>query len=152
MTNKKFESFPVIGISVRTNNHNQNTSKDIEQLWATFMNEGIINKIPHKLDNTIYAIYTDYESDYTQDYTLIIGCKVEHLDTIPEGMTSTTVQKGNYSQFTAKGDVTKGAIYEEWLKIWQSDLNRSYTTDFEVYGMKAQNPQNAEVDIFIALE
>jgi predicted transcriptional regulator YdeE len=32
------------------------------------------------------------------------------------------------------------------------DLDRSYTADFEIYGEKAQNPENAEVDIFIAVK
>ena len=32
------------------------------------------------------------------------------------------------------------------------DLDRSYTADFEIYDEKAQNPENAEVDIFIAVK
>jgi len=32
------------------------------------------------------------------------------------------------------------------------DLGRIFTADFEVYGEKAQNPSDAEVDIFIAVQ
>ena len=39
-----------------------------------------------------------------------------------------------------------------WIKIWNSDLNRIFTSDFEIYGEKAHNPENAEVDIFIAMK
>ena len=38
------------------------------------------------------------------------------------------------------------------MKIWNSDLDRSFTSDFEIYGEKAQNPETAEVDIFIAIK
>ena len=31
-------------------------------------------------------------------------------------------------------------------------MKRDYTADFEVYGEKAQNPENAEVDIFVAVK
>lgn len=63
-----------------------------------------------------------------------------------------TIQAGNYEKFTAKGDLTKGAVYEKWTKIWNTDLDRLYTADFEVYGEKAQNPVDAEVDILIAIK
>ncbi len=32
------------------------------------------------------------------------------------------------------------------------DMDRAFTADFEVYGEKAQNPSDAEVDIFIAVK
>ncbi|MFT4644864.1 MAG: putative transcriptional regulator YdeE [Planctomycetota bacterium] len=32
------------------------------------------------------------------------------------------------------------------------DLDRTYTADFEIYGEKVQNPQDAEVDIMIAVK
>jgi predicted transcriptional regulator YdeE len=37
------------------------------------------------------------------------------------------------------------------MKIWQSNLDRTYTTDFEVYDERAQNPANVVVDIFIGV-
>ena len=144
--------FKVIGISVRTTNENGQSAKDIGELWNKFMSEGIIDKIPNKVDNTIYSIYTEYESDHTKPYTTILGCKVSSTDTIPNGMTAKTFKGGNYTKFVVKGNLTKGAVYKEWLKIWNTDLEREYTADFEVYGEKAQNPNDAEVEIFIAVK
>lgn len=152
MEKVKIEAFKVIGISVRTTNENGQSAKDIGELWNKFMSEEILNKIPNKVDNTIYSIYTDYESDHSKPYTTILGCKVENLDTIPEGMTAKTFNTGNYTKFVLKGDLTKGAVFAEWSKIWEMDLQRTYTADFEVYGEKAQNPTNAEVDIFVAIK
>ncbi|MTI31998.1 GyrI-like domain-containing protein [Xanthovirga aplysinae] len=150
MEHVKIEPFKIIGISVRTSNQNEQAEKDIGKLWEKFMTEEIINKIPNKTDKTIYSIYTDYEGDYTQPYSTLIGCKVENLDMIPKGMIGKAFDGGNYVKFSPKGDLTKGLIINEWSKIWKLDIDRVYSADFEVYGEKAQNPVNAEVDIFVA--
>ncbi|PIE50950.1 MAG: AraC family transcriptional regulator [Flavobacteriales bacterium] len=152
MDKTNIEAFAVIGIAVRTTNENGQSAKDIETLWNKLMSEGILDKIPNKIDNTIYAIYTEYEGDYTQPYTTILGCKVENTAIIPNGMVAKTIEGGNYTKFIAKGDLTKGAVYEEWSKIWNADLDRLYTTDFEIYGEKAQNPTDAEVEILVAVK
>lgn len=151
MMKTTLESFEIIGISIRTTNEKNQSSQDIPALWDTFMSQGIFHNIPNKIDDTIYALYTDYESDHTEGYTTVLGCKVKNLETIPEGMVGKSIQGGTYSKFMAKGDVTKGLIYEQWVKIWKTNLNRKYTTDFETYGVKAQNPADAEVDIFVAV-
>ncbi|KAB1231484.1 GyrI-like domain-containing protein [Chryseobacterium viscerum] len=152
MNNVKIEPFKVIGISVRTTNENEQAAQDIPVLWGKMMNENIINSIPNKIDNTIYSIYTDYEKDHTKPYTTVLGCKVENLDHIPEGMVGYSFDGGNYVKFTTKGDLSKGLIINEWLKIWEMDLGRVFTADFEVYGEKAQDPSDAEVDILIAVK
>lgn len=151
MTTKKIEDFHVIGISVRTKNENQETTRDIAKLWNDFMSRKIMNKIPNKIEDTLYAIYTDYESDHSGEYTIVVGCKVSSLEVIPLGMVGTTVKTGDYAKFMAKGDVTKAAIPDAWEKIWKTDLNRVYASDFEVYDDRAMDPTNAEVDIFIGV-
>lgn len=152
MNNVKVEPFKVIGISVRTTNENEQAAKDIPVLWEKMINEDILNSIPNKIDNTIYSIYTDYEKDHTKPYTTVLGCKVENLDNIPEGMVGYSFDGGDYVKFTPKGDLSKGLVINEWLKIWEMDLGRIFTTDFEIYGEKAQNPSDAEVDILIAVK
>ncbi|MGE8513433.1 MAG: GyrI-like domain-containing protein [Chryseobacterium culicis] len=152
MNNVKVEPFKVIGISVRTTNENGQAGKDIPVLWEKMISEDILNAIPNKIDHTIYSIYTDYEKDHTRPYTTVLGCKVENLDTIPEGMVGYSSEGGAYVKFTAKGDLSKDLVINEWLKIWQMDLGRIFTADFEIYGEKAQNPSDAEVDILIAVK
>ncbi len=152
MQNVTIEAFNIIGLSVRTTNKNGQAAKDIPDLWHQFISRNMIDKIPNKIDHTLYALYTAYEGDHTQPYTTIIGCKVKHLKTIPNGLVGQLYSGGNYMKITTKGDLTKGLIINEWTKIWNTNLNRAYTTDFEVYGEKAQNPNNAEVDILIALK
>ncbi len=142
----------VAGIAVRTTNSNGKAMKDIPQLWNTFMVNDIKSKIPSKVDETIYALYTDYEGDHTQPYTIVIGYAVQSSANIPEDLTVKSVPANKYVKFTAKGDLTKMAVYECWEKIWKTDLKRTFTTDIEVYGEKATNPTDGEAEIWIAIE
>lgn len=149
----KIEAFQIIGISVRTSNAEGQALQDITALWQKFMDEGILDKIPNKINSDIYAIYTEYEGDHNLPYTTILGCKVNSVDDVPEGMVAHQVETGNFKEFVAKGDLEQGVVYKEWTKIWglEAELNRTYTSDFEIYGAKSQNPKDAEVDIFIAV-
>lgn len=152
MVTQTINSCCIIGIAVQTTNENGHSAIDIPLLWQKFMAEGIMEKIPGKIDNTVYCIYTSYEKDHTKPYLTILGCKVESLAEIPEGMTGKIIETGNYIKYTAKGNLQQGIIFNEWVKIWNSGIDRSYTADFEIYGKKALNPENAEVDIFIAVK
>ena len=149
MYNQKFN---VIGISIRTTNENGQSAKDIPALWNTFITAAIIEKIPNKISQDIICIYTDYEKDHTKPYTTILGCAVDHLESVPEGMTGITIENSKYEKFTPKGNLSEGIVYNEWLKIWESNLERTFASDFEVYGEKAQNPEDAAVDIYIAIK
>jgi predicted transcriptional regulator YdeE len=145
------EEFFIIGLSIRTTNENEQSATDIPALWNKFMSENTIENIPNKIDSSIYAVYTEYEKDYTKPYTTILGCKVSSLENIPTGMIGKTIAKETYKQFTAKGKLADGIVIQKWIEIWNTDLKRKYTADFEIYGEKASNPENAEVPIFIAL-
>lgn len=146
------QKFNVIGISVRTTNENGQSGRDIPALWSQFMSEEIQSKIPNKVSEDLFCIYTDYEKDHTKPYTTILGCKVESLDVVPENMIGKTIESANYKELIAKGNLYEGIVFNKWLEIWNSDLDRSFTADFEVYGEKTQNPEKAEVAIYIALQ
>jgi predicted transcriptional regulator YdeE len=149
---ERIEQFSVIGISVKTTNENGQAMQDIPKLWNSFLTESIAEKIPNKADNTVYCIYTDYEGAHTKPYTTILGCKVLNLDNIPDGLIGKTFDTATYSKHTAKGNILQGLIFDEWTKIWNANLDRAFTADFEVYGDKAQNPENAEVDIYVSVK
>lgn len=151
MVTTEMSPFYVVGVSVRTSNQEGRAAKDIPALWARFMEENVLANIPNKIDDTIYAIYTNYEGDHMLPYDTVIGCKVSTLDHIPEGMVSLTIKGGTYAQFEAKGDLEQGAVINTWFSIWQTPLNRTYATDFEVYGEKAMDKKNAEIPIFVGV-
>ena len=148
---KKINAFAVIGIAMRTTNENGQSSQDIPALWNKFMTENILSKIPNRVDDTIYCVYTRYEKDHTKPYTTLLGCKVKDLTVIPEGLEGISIDAGNYEVFVAKGNLMEGVIFQEWMKIWNVTLQRMYTADFEVYGEKAKDPSNVEVEIFVAV-
>ena len=56
------DNFKIIGISTVTTNESM---VDIENLWGKFWGENTADKIPNKVGDEFYAVYTDYESDYT---------------------------------------------------------------------------------------
>jgi predicted transcriptional regulator YdeE len=149
----KIQSFQIIGISVRTTNENGQAAQDIPALWYKFISENIIDQIPNKVDNTLYCVYTNYEKDHTKPYTTILGCKVSSIAEIPENMMALTIKEANYAKYIAKGDLNKGAVFNKWAEIWTDvSIDRAFTADFEVYNEKAKDPNNAEVDIFIAVK
>lgn len=150
---QKLADFKVIGISLESTNNGGKSIVDMGKLWGKFYSDGISNIIPNKVSNEIYSIYTDYESDYTGKYTAIIGYKVKSLDEIPDGLVGREFNGGKYTKLIAKGELPD-AIVGIWEKVWKEDkeLKRRYTADFEVYGERAQNGADSEVEVFIATE
>ena len=145
--------FKIIGITVETTNEGGQSVEDMGKLWGQFYSDGISDKIPNKVSEEVYSIYTDYESDYTGKIRAIIGQKVKSLDEIPDGLIGREFKGGKYIKLVAKGEMPD-AIVNVWKKVWKEDevLKRRYTADFEVYGAKSQNGADSEVDVFIATE
>ena len=142
--------FYVVGIAVKTSNANYDKlHNDMQMLWNKFFTEKIIDKIPNKLSHDIYSVYTDYEGDYSKPYLALLGCKVANLDNLPDNLVAKLVNGSTYSRTTIKGNLHQGVMFEAWQKIWNMDIPRNYMADFEVYSEKAQNPEQAEVDIFL---
>lgn len=146
------EQFQVVGISVRTTNAHGQAMKDIEALWTRFWGEEIKNKVPNKISDDIYALYTNYESNYTGAYTMIIGMPVSSLGSIPAGFEGITIPKATYQKFVSKGKMPE-AVVNTWIDIWQKDdsLDRAYQTDFTVHGKKYFAGDKAEVATFISI-
>ena len=141
----------ITGIECRTSNHIDAGPVDIPELWARFYSEDIFNKITNKASEEIIALYCDYEGDYMQPYSLIIGCHVNSLENIPAGLVGKTIPAASYAFFRAIGEHPR-ALVETWGEIWQTDLKRTYTGDYEVYGEKFLTREPKEVEIFIAIE
>ena len=151
MDKVNIKSFKIIGIAIRTTNENNQAATEIADLWGRFMADNILEAIPNKVDNTVYSLYTDYEGDHTKPYTTILGCAVKNLDMVPDDMVGRSFDGGNYVKTTARGDLAQGLIVKQWSEIWDMDLKRRYTVDFEVFGEKARNPSDAEVDFYVAV-
>jgi predicted transcriptional regulator YdeE len=154
------EEFQVVGIEASTNNTKE-AGQDaiIGKLWQQFLSEGLLNKIPGRVDHSIIAVYTDYATDWRGQYTFILGAKVQPVPNpvIPEGMVVKTVPAGKYAVFTSERGPVAKVVVETWKRIWayyQSPANgqRAYGADFEVYDQRAADPNNAEVDIYVGVK
>jgi predicted transcriptional regulator YdeE len=145
--------FKLVGISTRTTNKDNKSAQDLSKLWDKFYSENVLQKVQNKVSNKIISTYTDYKSDYTEDYTNIIGFLVSTLDDVPNGLVGREFQAENFQKFIAIGELPN-AVLNTWVDIWQRDeeLKRKYTYDFEVYGEKSQDGENAEVEIYIAIK
>lgn len=140
----------VIGISVRTSNQNGQAQADIGALWGKLRQENLLTQIPNKVSHEIYCVYTDHESDFQGPYTTILGSQVHTLETSPTKLTGKTIPAANYQVYPSKGKLPD-CVAKTWNFIWQTNLNRKYTADFDVYGQQTQNPEAAEVKTFVCV-
>ncbi len=149
MTIKKDE-FTIAGISVKTTNENNQSQTDIPKLWERFFTENILDQIPNRINNKIYAVYTDYEDDWTKPYTMFLGCTVKNVDELPNNLASKTIPASNYEAFEVTGKYPDKLV-ETWQHIWQSDLNRTYIADFEIYPENF-DPSDAKLEVCVAVK
>ncbi len=78
----------VIGLALRTSNAKEGNpaTAQIGGLWRKFLEESLIEKIPNRKDEgVILGVYTNYESDHTGLYSLVVSAEVTRLDSIPAG-------------------------------------------------------------------
>ncbi len=140
-----------IGLELRTSN--EEMPSQVNAHWGRFYSE-FLHKIPNRVDGSVLALYTDYEGDYTKPFSYIVGCEVSSLDEIPEGMVGRVIPQSEYALFTTDGPFPKCMI-DTWQKIWhaeKSDIRRTYTNDFELYGPDFDPGKNPKVAIYIAVK
>lgn len=133
----QIEAFDVIGLSSRISG-NEAASEEINALWQNFFETQLAHRLPNRLDDVIYAVYSDYEGDHTKPYRLTIGYRMKESEphaVVPEDACLVRVARGDYAMMSAGGEQPK-ALIETWQAIWQSDLDRCFETDFEVYGTR----------------
>ncbi|HEX3767815.1 MAG TPA: GyrI-like domain-containing protein [Puia sp.] len=150
MKTTTLSAFHIIGISVRTTNVNNKALKDIGELFGNFVSQNMMGKIPEKVTEDIYCVYTDYESDFNGPYTAIVGCKVSSLDDIPTGFIGKTIPDAKYQVYKSTGKLSV-SLTKTWEEIWNTDLDRRYSADFDIYGDKAKDFENDEVDTYVAI-
>lgn len=147
------DGFDVIGVAARTSNQRETnpTTARIPGLWQRLLGEGMFERVPNKTgDPALYAVYTDYESDFTGEYRLLVGARVASLREIPPDMEGISVPAGEYLDFAASGNLPS-ALIETWSAIWDyfstATEQRAYTTDVEIH-----QPGGEAIDILIAVK
>ena len=147
---KKTE-FKLIGLKLggKTTNDKGQSGIDCGNLWQKFERENFAEGIPGKLSDEIYAVYFDYEGDYTKPFSYFIGCKVKNDTQTTQGMTSLIIPAGSFTKVIAKGKMPD-CVANSWKDIWNSEIERTYKYDFEIYDERSKDWSNAEVEIFVS--
>lgn len=138
-----------IGLPLRTDNFKAHQT--IPAHWERFYKENVIARIPGKVDGAVMAVYTEYEKDHTKPYTMILGCETASLGKIPEGLVGIEIPASRYAVFTSQGPHPDGLI-QIWHSVWNGELSRSFTADFELYPADFDPQKNPQAKIFVAIE
>jgi predicted transcriptional regulator YdeE len=152
------EGFDILGIEARTNNAKEMSGQGvITQQWGRFMKEAVLAKIFDRVDDTIYALYSGYAKDRNGDYDFTIGARVTVAESVPPGMVFKHIPAGKYAVFTSDKGPGFQVVPAVWQEVWRledrSQLGgrRAYASDFEVYDQRAQDPEAAQVDLYIGI-
>lgn len=138
-----------IGLELRTNN--KECSLTMPAHKNKFFEENIPSKIPNKINDNILALYTDYEGDHTKPYSWLLGCEVSSLENIPKGLVGKVIPESKYAVYTTQGLFPNGLI-AVWQDVWKANLQRAYTSDFEVYQKDFDPQHNPEVKVYVAIQ
>lgn len=151
----------LVGISARTNNDNMFEMNPVNNIIAATVQKYFHGSLPEKIHNrkkpgVTYCVYTNYESDFTGDYTYFIGEEVDSFDNLPEGFETLIIPVQHYAKFTTDSGPMPAVCISAWQKIWtmtpaEFGNERGYIADFEVYDERALDHQNVVLDIYIGL-
>jgi predicted transcriptional regulator YdeE len=143
------EPLLVVGYAIRTTNAAEMDSErgQLAGLWARAGAPGAFDHVPHRVDDRLYAVVTDYESDHHGAYTEVVGVAVASLDDLPEGLVAVRVPAGPCLRLQARGPMP-AALIEAWQAVWRhtearGTPARAFTTDLEVH-----SPEGA--DLYLA--
>ncbi len=145
-----FNNIKIAGISVRTNNKNGKSQKDIMELWKEWFDDEVGSMITNRVSDNIYCVYTEYDSDHSGDYTVILGYEVSKFDGLLDELVKIDIKPCSYREFISNGKVPD-VVADVWNNIWNSEsIGRSYATDFDLY--IGDNMENMEVRTYISMK
>ncbi|MCB1681737.1 MAG: effector binding domain-containing protein [Rhodospirillales bacterium] len=144
-------AFSVCGISAVISNEDGKASDSINALWQDFFARQVAQVIPERENDVIYAVYSDYQGDHTKPYRLTLGYKVAGLPVSGHrDFYTVRVEDGIYASLSSQGPQPQSLI-ETWMSVWESDLDRAFRTDFELYGPRFFEDGVHEVLVYIGL-
>jgi predicted transcriptional regulator YdeE len=91
------------------------------------------------------------KSDYMGYYTALLGCKINSPADMPEGFSAISLPAGKYQVYSMGGKFPEN-VRLAWQEIWESDVNRAYSADFDLYSAGAKSFEETEVKIYLAVK
>ena len=150
----------LLGILCRTNNTAEMniSSAKIAPTIQKYFRQAVGEEIPNRKNpGTTYCVYTDYESDFTGDYTYFIGEAVKFVGDSMEGFSSIIIPAQNYAKFTSKPGIMPEVCIDMWQNIWKMKSGelggkRAYLADFEVYDKRVLDPSKTVLYIYVGVK
>lgn len=140
------DALHVIGIELRTSN--LEAARTIPPFWQRLSQERVLEQLPGRLSDDVYAVYTHFEhAGLSNDglYSLVIGAALPAQAPVPAGMVRVVAPAGRRAVF----DVEHGRpdlVGAAWAGIWAHDeLPKTFVADYERYGA------DGRIDIWIGL-
>lgn len=142
----------IAGITIRTTNANNQCIEDINKFWEKFYYENVPSRISDISNReTVYGLYSNYESDLNGAYDFTIGYEVSSVDNIPSDMTIIRIPKAEFAVFEVTEELKlHDKLFKLWTNIWNSDVDRAYAVDFEAFEEKSACSDNPKVEIYIS--
>jgi predicted transcriptional regulator YdeE len=148
----KITSLPmtIVGFSIRTTNENQQSIKDQGELWRRFFMEKTVGTLRDIIidPSKIYGLYYAYAGDWMKPYSFLAGYRMVPGSMVPAGMIAVDVPALEYAVFdTIDADDIPTRVGEVWMRVWHSNVKRSYGFDLELYAY-GDSPQPT-ITVFI---
>lgn len=133
----------LVGVSAITGNSDPEMGKIIAGLWEKLYQGGVNSEIKNKVNEYDIGLYSDYTAD---QYCVTAGNEVSKAEN--SDLTIKTIPAGKYAKFSVHGHMEK-AVAAAWREIWQMELDRSFSGDFEEY--RNCDFEHCDIDIYVAL-
>ena len=124
----------VIGVELRT--RNAEAQQTIPPLWQRFGQDGVLARIPGRLDGDVLAVYTHFEHagrNNTGLYSLVLGAQVAPDTPVPAGLVRVVVPASRRAVFAvpaARFDLVGAA----WHAVWaETALPKTFVAEYERY-------------------
>lgn len=127
----------------------------VQKYFHNALYENIQNR---KNSGTTFCVYTNYESDFTGNYTYFIGEEVTSVGELNGEFESLIIPTQTYIKFTDGPGPMPAVCINMWQAIWGMEKSanlgevRAYIADFEVYDERSRDHQNVTLDIYVGVE
>ncbi|MGE3346161.1 MAG: GyrI-like domain-containing protein [Ramlibacter sp.] len=141
------QALTVVGIELRTTN--EDAFQTIPAHWARFSQQAVASRVPGRLSDDVYAVYTHFQNAGRNNlglYSLVIGPAVAASAAVPEGLVRVVVPASRRAVFPVapgRPDLVGAA----WQAIWQrTDLRKTFIAEYEHYRADGQ------IEILVGLQ
>ncbi|TGK17660.1 GyrI-like domain-containing protein [Leptospira kmetyi] len=138
----------LIGVGSRTKNADEmGADGKIPKVWGKFFQE-VLPKVQNAGDS-IYAVYSNYESDENGEYSYFIGIPSDEKGSFE----TFQLPEGNYLELNTASGKSPDIVIQLWQEVWANqDLKnkRAFAVDYEIYPMDFTATPETQVKLYLS--